>query len=136
MNVNKKNFFGKALLEMKKVGDVVSKSASEIGDTIGEATSNAKNLAKISMMKAERDNLYMELGKAVFENGVTFDNEVAMNCIAEITKKNEEIAALEKETKTNKEANMSNASEDVPTSNEEDISSNVDETEGTEDNNI
>lgn len=95
------NVWGKTLLEMKRVGAVIGKSAGEIGAAFGEAAVNisahTKKVAKISIMKAEMDNLYYELGKVVFEEGLMPSNELAMIYMEELFNKADELQALEAE---------------------------------------
>lgn len=96
-----KNMMGKALLEMKKVGKAFGKAAGEVGSAVGEAATNisthTKKIAKVSMLKAEMDNLYMELGKSVFMDGLMPDNETAMNLMNVLFEKSDELEALERE---------------------------------------
>ena len=77
-----KNLVGKTLLEVKKTMKVVGKAAGEVGSAVGEAASNISNhtkkIAKISMLKAEMDAMYAELGKSVFMDGLMPSNEKAM----------------------------------------------------------
>lgn len=95
------NLFGKTLLEAKKVGSAISKSAKEIGGAVGEATSNiaghTKKTAKIAMLKAEMDQMYTKLGKAVFNYGMIEENEEALEIMKEMLDKKSEIERLEKE---------------------------------------
>lgn len=91
---------GKFLYEMKKVGAVVKKSAGEVGSAIGEAATNlsahAKTVAKIAVLKAEMDAIYLDLGKSVFEDGLMPDNETAWNLMNVLFEKSAELDALEK----------------------------------------
>ena len=101
------NILGKTMLEMKRVGKVISRSACEVGNAIGEAATNisahTKKVAKISMMKAEIDNLYYELGKAVFEDGLMPSNELAMTYMDELFEKVDVLEALENELKSDED---------------------------------
>ena len=91
---------GKFLYEMKKVGAVVKKSAGEVGSAIGEAATNisahAKTIAKVAVLKAEMDAIYLDLGKSVFEDGLMPDNETACNLMNVLFEKSAELDALEK----------------------------------------
>ena len=95
------NFWGKTLLEAKKVGSAISKSAKEIGGAVGEATSNiadhTKKSAKIAMLKAEMEQLYTELGKSVFNYGMVEENEESLEIMKTLLDKKAEIEKLEKE---------------------------------------
>ena len=95
------NFWGKTLLEAKRVGSAISKSAKEVGGAIGEATSNiadhTKKSAKIAMLKAEMDQLYTKLGKAVFNYGMIEENEEALAIMKELLDKKSEMEIIEKE---------------------------------------
>lgn len=95
------NFWGKTLLEAKKVGTAISKSAKEIGGAVGEATStladHTKKSAKIAMLKAEMDQMYTKLGKVVFNCGMVEENEEALAIMKELLDKKSEIEALERE---------------------------------------
>jgi hypothetical protein len=97
------NFIGKALIEAKKVGEVISKASSEIGAVVGEATKNisetAKRAAKISMLKAEIEGMYKDLGKAVFEDGLLLTNEKALELMQVMMDKYKEVMELEAEEK-------------------------------------
>lgn len=90
------NLVGKTLLEAKRLGEnlskstvelgkVISKSSGELGNTVGEVLSSvssiAKKSAKISMLKAEIDENYQKLGRSVFENGLTPDNEEGLEIL-------------------------------------------------------
>lgn len=96
-----KNMMGKALLEMQKVGKAFGKAASEVGSAMGEAATNisahTKKVAKISMLKAEMDNLYVELGKSVFMDGLMPENETALNLMNVLFEKADELDVLERE---------------------------------------
>ena len=101
------NFIGKALIEAKKVGEVISKASSEIGAVVGEATKNisetAKRAAKISMLKAEIEGMYKDLGKAVFEEGLLLTNEKALELMQVMMDKYKEVIELEAEEKAENE---------------------------------
>ncbi len=103
------NNMGKVLLEMKKVGGAFKKSANEIGSAIGEAATNisahTKAIAKIAMLKAEMDAIYLDLGKSVFEDGLMPDNETAMNLMNVLFEKSDEIEALQKVVDANNAEN-------------------------------
>ena len=96
-----KNLVGKTLLEVKKTMKVVGKAAGEVGSAVGEAASNISNhtkkIAKISMLKAEMDAMYAELGKSVFMDGLMPSNEKAMELMNTLFEKADELEALEKE---------------------------------------
>jgi len=95
------NIWGKTLLEAKRVGSAISKSAKEVGGAIGQATANVadhtKKTAKIAMLKAEMDQMSTKLGKAVFNYGITEENEEALEIMKEMLNKKSEIEKLEKE---------------------------------------
>lgn len=101
MYVKMSNFFGKTLLEAKKAGFAISKSAKEIGGAVGEATSNiadhTKKSAKVAMLKAEMDQMYTKLGKAVFNYGMVEENEEALEIMKEMLDKKAELDAIQKE---------------------------------------
>ena len=103
------NNMGKVLLEMKKVGGAFKKSANEIGSAIGEAATNisahTKAIAKIAMLKAEMDAIYLDLGKSVFEDGLMPDNETAMNLMNVLFEKSDEIEALQRVVDANNAEN-------------------------------
>ena len=90
---------GKFLHEIKKVGAVVKKSASEVGSAIGEAATNisahAKVAAKVAVLKAEMDAIYLDLGKSVFEDGLMPSNETALNLMNVLFEKSAELEALQ-----------------------------------------
>lgn len=100
------NFLGKTLIEAKKVGSAISKSTKEVGCAVGKAASNVANYtkksAKIAMIKAEMDTLYENLGKAVFKYGMSEENEVALNILAMLLEKREELKTLTKELESDK----------------------------------
>ncbi len=99
------NIVGKTLLGAKKLGGIVGKSATEIGTVISgvavEVGGQAKKAAKISMIKAEMENLYFVLGSVVFEGGLTPDNEKAMEIMNSLYTLNADLVELEKQEKTN-----------------------------------
>ena len=96
-----KNIVGKTLLEVKKTMKVVGKAAGEVGSAVGEAATNISNhtkkIAKISMLKAEMDAMYTELGKSVFMDGLMPSNEKAMELMDTLFEKSDELEALERE---------------------------------------
>lgn len=97
------NIMGKALLGAKKIGQAVGKFATEIGTTIGGAASElgdyTKKVAKVSMFKAEMDGLYSELGKSVFMDGLTPNNEKAMELMNKLYELDAQVTEMEKEIK-------------------------------------
>ena len=130
------NFMGKTLLGAKKIGQAVGKSAGEIGATIGKSASEigntiggaatefgdyTKKVAKVSMVKAEMDELYFKLGKAVFEDGLMPTNEGAMEIMNKLYELDAQVVEMEKVIKASKEAketsvveNKEPVSEEVP----------------------
>ena len=113
------NFMGKTLLGAKKLGKAVGKSAGEIGATIGKSATEigntiggaatefgdyTKKVAKVSMVKAEMDELYFKLGKSVFEDGLMPSNETAMDIMNKLFELDAQVVEMEKAIKASKEA--------------------------------
>ena len=95
------NLLGKSLLELKKIGRTIADSAVDIGGAVGEAavniTDHAKKSANLAIKKAEMDELYYQLGKSVFEEGLHPDNAEAMALMESLYHKYFVISALEDE---------------------------------------
>lgn len=102
---------GKVLLNAKRMGDAVSEYAKEAGvvlkDTMRETASDTTEVMseisgqvkisfKIQVLSAEMDELYLDLGKAVFENGLTPDNAEALGILEVLNDKKSELATLKK----------------------------------------
>ena len=111
---------GKVLLEMKKAGKIISETAGEVGTAIGVASidiadktkksvgdlsDKAKKSAKIAMLKAEIDDMYKDLGKSIFEDGMLLTNDRALAIMDVLFVKHDELEALELETMEEKLAN-------------------------------
>ena len=96
------NLLGKSLLELKKIGRTIADSAVDIGGAVGEAavniTDHAKKSANLAIKKAEMDELYYQLGKSVFEEGLHPDNAEAMALMESLYHKYFLISALEDES--------------------------------------
>lgn len=114
------NLVGKTLLEAKRLGEnlskstvelgkVISKSSGEFGNTVGEVFSSfssiAQKSAKISMLKAEIDENFEELGRSVFENGLTPDNEEGLDILNILFDKHMEMQHLQEELEIEKSKN-------------------------------
>lgn len=112
---------GKVLLEMKKAGKVISETAGEVGTAIGvasidiadktkksvgELSDRAKKSAKIAMLKAEIDDMYKDLGKSIFEDGMLLTNDRALAIMDVLFVKHDELEALELEVLAEKLAKM------------------------------
>lgn len=117
------NLVGKTLLEAKRLGEnlskstvelgkVISKSSGEFGNTVGEVFSSfssiAQKSAKISMLKAEIDENFEELGRSVFENGLTPDNEEGLDILNVLFDKHMEMQHLQEELEIEKSKNKVN----------------------------
>ena len=112
---------GKVLLEMKKAGKIISETAGEVGTAIGVASidiadktkksvgdlsDKAKKSAKIAMLKAEIDDMYKDLGKSIFEDGMLLTNDRALAIMDVLFVKHDELEALELEAMEEKLAKM------------------------------
>ena len=112
---------GKVLLEMNKAGKVISETAGEVGTAIGvasidiadktkksvgELSDRAKKSAKIAMLKAEIDDMYKDLGKSIFEDGMLLTNDRALAIMDVLFVKHDELEALELEVLAEKLAKM------------------------------
>ena len=103
---------GKVLLEMKKAGKVISTTAGEVGTALGvvgldiadkakksagEISDKARKSAKIAMLQAEIDDMYKDLGKSIFEDGMLLTNDRAMAIMDILFLKHDELETLELE---------------------------------------
>lgn len=125
------NFLGKVFIEGKKLVDTVTEKATpfveEAVNTIKEETnaitSQAKRAIDMGILKAEIETLYKDLGKAVYEGGLSLHNNDAVAAIHSLNEKSLQLEIYEKEIEAEEEAYI-----DSLLKNEENIST-VEETE-------
>lgn len=95
------NFLGKVLLQGKKALDSINEVTGDAAGILKEQAVNASKYAKtilaISMLKAEIEGLYKELGEIVFLEGLMPDNDEAMEIMTSLFKKTAVLEHLESE---------------------------------------
>lgn len=102
------NLFGKVLVKGKKAIDNINEATGDVTSVLKEQAKNASKYAKtliaISMLKAEIEDLYKELGEVVFEEGLMPDNTEALDIMTTLFEKTEMLEHFEREVKVaNKE---------------------------------
>ena len=92
------NILGKTIIGVKKSVEAVANSS--FGTALNEATNNitenTKKVVRMSVLKAEMEDLYQKLGKAVFDYGMIEENELALSYMKELLEKKFELDYLEK----------------------------------------
>lgn len=95
------NFLGKVLLQGKKALDSINEATEDVAIVLKEQAVNASKYAKtiiaISMLKAEIEDLYKELGEIVFLEGLLPDNEEAIEIMTSLFQKTAVLEHLESE---------------------------------------